>query len=112
MSDGNELLAPPDDQPLMVPFVEAIAQEVHLEAGGLLLTRPFPNRDPRSTRLHEMQAGQLSKHLVITDQCALQSQSGSKRPRSPKHCSDPRQTIGQVGANVSPTTPERHGCRA
>ena len=75
MSDGNELLAPPDGQPLMVPFVEEIVPEVNLEAGWLLLTRPFPNRDPRSTRLHEMQARHLSKHLVITDQCALQSQS-------------------------------------
>ena len=55
MSDGNELLAPPDGQPLMVPFVEEIVPEVNLEAGWLLLTRPFPNRDPRSTRLHEMQ---------------------------------------------------------
>ena len=62
-------------QTLMVLFVEAIVPEVNLEAGWLLLTRPFPNRDPRSTRLHEMQAGHLSKHLVITDQCALQSQS-------------------------------------
>jgi len=62
-------------QTLMVPFVEAIVQKVNLEAGWLLLTRPLPKRDPRSTRLHEMQAGHLSKHLVITDQCALQSQS-------------------------------------
>ena len=58
-------------QTLMVHFVEAIVPEVNLEAGWLLLTRPFPKRDPRSTRLHEMQAGHLSKHLVITDQCAL-----------------------------------------
>ena len=62
-------------QTLMVHFVEAIVPEVNLEAGWLLLTRPLPKRDPRSTRLHEMQAGHLSKHLVITDQCALQSQS-------------------------------------
>ena len=62
-------------QTLMVPFVEAIVQKVNLEAGWLLLTRPLPKRDPRSTRLHEMQAGHLSKHLVITDQCALQSKS-------------------------------------
>ena len=110
MSDGNELLAPPDDQPLMVPFVEAIAQEVNLEAGWLLLTRPFPNRDPRSTRLHEMQAGQLSKHLVITDQCALQSQSGSQRPRSPKHCSAPRQTIDRAGGNIALRALERDWC--
>ena len=62
-------------QTLMVHFVEAIVPEVNLEAGWLLLTRPLPKRDPRSTRLHEMQAGHLSKHLVITDQCAIQSQS-------------------------------------
>ena len=62
-------------QTLIVPFVEAIVPEVNLEAGWLLLTRPFPKRGPRSTRLHEMQAGHLSKHLVIADQCSLQSQS-------------------------------------
>lgn len=62
-------------QTLMVHFVEAIVPEVNFEAGWLLLTRPLPKKDPRSTRLHEMQAGHLSKHLVITDQCALQSQS-------------------------------------
>ena len=54
-------------QTLMLLFVEAIVPEVNLEAGWLLLTRPFPKRDPQSTRLHEMQSGHLSKHLFITD---------------------------------------------
>ena len=42
ISGGNELLEiqTPDGRTLMVPFVEAIVPEVHLEQGWLLLTPP------------------------------------------------------------------------
>ena len=42
ISGGNELLElkTPDGRTLMVPFVEAIVPEVHLEHGWLLLTPP------------------------------------------------------------------------
>lgn len=42
ISGGNELLElkTPDGRTLMVPFVEAIVPEVHLEDGWLLLTPP------------------------------------------------------------------------
>ena len=42
ISGGNELLEikTPDGRTLLIPFVEAIVPEVHLEAGWLLLTPP------------------------------------------------------------------------
>jgi len=74
------------------------------EAIGTMSVLSASGGDPRSTHLHAVQAGQLSKHLVITDQCALQTKaelSGHDRRNTAAILGKPLVELGR-------TTLQRH----